>query len=139
MYCRAQRDFLQRKVFEKEGTLADAKADRKETERDRRIHKAIANLQRLFPGMQHIHVLLAIATKAFDHVLEFNKGMHCIAIINIEQMGYSGNGEEAVQQGVVPPQHLISRIICRTLNSESAFSEVFFCKSMPNAALDMLY
>lgn len=52
MCCRAQRDFLQRKVFEKEGTLADAKADRKETERDRKIHEAIANLKRLFPGMQ---------------------------------------------------------------------------------------
>ena len=49
--CRAQRDFLQRKVFEKEGTLADAKADRKESERDRKIHEAIANLKRLFPGV----------------------------------------------------------------------------------------
>ena len=52
MCCRAQRDFLQRKVFEKEATLADAKADRKETERDRKIHEAIANLKRLFPGVQ---------------------------------------------------------------------------------------
>lgn len=51
MCYRAQRDFLQRKVFEKEGTLADAKADRKETERDRKIHEAIANLKRLFPGV----------------------------------------------------------------------------------------
>ncbi|KAL3149139.1 hypothetical protein ABBQ32_001975 [Trebouxia sp. C0010 RCD-2024] len=47
----AQRDFLQSKIFEKEGTLADAKADRKESERDRKIHEAIANLKRLFPGV----------------------------------------------------------------------------------------
>lgn len=53
--CRAQRDFLQSKIFEKEGTLADAKADRKESERDRKIHEAIANLKRLFPGVQSVH------------------------------------------------------------------------------------
>lgn len=52
MCYRAQRDFLQRKVFEKEAMLADAKADRKESERDRKIHEAIANLKRLFPGVQ---------------------------------------------------------------------------------------
>ena len=49
--CRAQRDFLQKKVFDCEGSLAEAKADRKESERDRKIHEAVTNLKRLFPGM----------------------------------------------------------------------------------------
>jgi len=48
--CRAQRDFLQKKVFDCEGSLAEAKADRKESERDRKIHEAVTNLKRLFPG-----------------------------------------------------------------------------------------
>ena len=84
MYCRAQRDFLQRKVFEKEGTLADAKADRKETERDRKIHEAIANLKRLFPGMQYTRTSFAIATHPLDQLLGFTKGMHCFFIINAQ-------------------------------------------------------
>ena len=51
MGCRARRDFLQKKVFDCEGSLAEAKADRKESERDRKIHEAVTNLKRLFPGM----------------------------------------------------------------------------------------
>ena len=47
---RAQRDFLQKKVFDCEGTLAEAKAERKESERDRKIHEAVSELKRLFPG-----------------------------------------------------------------------------------------
>ena len=53
--CRAQRGFLARKVFDCEGTLAEAKADRKETERDRKIHEAVSNLKRLFPGQLVTH------------------------------------------------------------------------------------
>ncbi len=48
--CRAQRDFLQKKVSDCEGSLAEAKAERKESERDRKIHEAVTNLKRLFPG-----------------------------------------------------------------------------------------
>ncbi|DBA77355.1 TPA: hypothetical protein ACH3X2_000872 [Trebouxia sp. C0005] len=47
----ARRDFLQKKVFDCEGSLAEAKADRKESERDRKIHEAVTNLKRLFPGV----------------------------------------------------------------------------------------
>ncbi|DBA97424.1 TPA: hypothetical protein ACH3X1_015143 [Trebouxia sp. C0004] len=38
----AQRDFLQKKVFDCERSLAEAKADRKESERDRKIHEAVS-------------------------------------------------------------------------------------------------
>ena len=87
MHCRAQRDFLQRKVFEKEGTLADAKADRKETERDRKIHEAISNLKRLFPGTNCIRTSYVIAIEPLDQLLELNKGMYCFMNINAMQKG----------------------------------------------------
>lgn len=74
MHCRAQRDFLQRKVFEKEGTLADAKADRKESERDRKIHEAIANLKRLFPGVQCSGTSMRASNKPRGHLLNLNNG-----------------------------------------------------------------
>ena len=57
--CSAKRDFLQKKVYDCEGALAEAKADRKESERDRKIHEAVSNLKRLFPGecLTHKHTL----------------------------------------------------------------------------------
>ena len=66
--CRAQRDFLQKKVFDCEGRLAEAKADRKESERDRKIHEAVANLKRLFPGMctPCLATMLSVAMLAFS-------------------------------------------------------------------------
>lgn len=56
--CRAQRDYLQKKMRDCEVTLADAKADRKESERDRRTREAVTNLKRLFPGLLITHANL---------------------------------------------------------------------------------
>ncbi len=66
--CRAQRDFLQKKVFDCEGSLAEAKADRKESERDRKIHEAVTNLKRLFPGKAtpRLAAVLSVAVLAFS-------------------------------------------------------------------------
>lgn len=57
--CRAQRENWQKKVFDCETRLQDAKADRKENERDRRISEAVGNMKRLFQGDHSSpHVLL---------------------------------------------------------------------------------
>jgi len=65
---RAQRDFLQKKVFDCEGSLAEAKADRKESERDRKIHEAVTNLKRLFPGTYTppLASIVSVAVLAFS-------------------------------------------------------------------------
>ncbi|EIE20863.1 RecF/RecN/SMC protein [Coccomyxa subellipsoidea C-169] len=48
---RAQRDVLTQKLEEGEAQLREAKADRKETERDRRMTTAVEQLKRLHPGV----------------------------------------------------------------------------------------
>ena len=50
MHNRAQRDFLAQKLEEVDGQLREAKADRKESERDRRAGEAVEQLKRFFPG-----------------------------------------------------------------------------------------
>ena len=47
---RAQRDHLQKKLYDGEQRLQEAKADRKENERDRKMREAVTNMKRLFPG-----------------------------------------------------------------------------------------
>lgn len=48
---RAQRDILTQRLEEVEVQLLEAKADRKETERDRRMTTAVEQLKRFYPGM----------------------------------------------------------------------------------------
>jgi hypothetical protein len=45
-----QRDHLAAKLQDVEARLADAKADKRQSERDRRIAKAAADLKREVPG-----------------------------------------------------------------------------------------
>ena len=47
---RAQRDFLSQKLEAVDGQLREAKADRRESERDRRAGEAVDQLKRFFPG-----------------------------------------------------------------------------------------
>ncbi|BDA42403.1 Structural maintenance of chromosomes protein 1A [Coccomyxa sp. Obi] len=47
---RAQRDILTQKLADVDAQLRDAKADRKETERDRRMTDAVQKLKRMHPG-----------------------------------------------------------------------------------------
>ena len=47
---RAQRDHLTQALEEAEAKLRDARADRKETERDRRMADAVEQLKRFLPG-----------------------------------------------------------------------------------------
>jgi hypothetical protein len=48
--CRAQRDYLGQKLEEADAKLRDARAERKESERDRRMADAVEQLKRFFPG-----------------------------------------------------------------------------------------
>lgn len=50
----SQRDILSQKLAEVDAQLRDAKADRKETERDRRMTDAVQKLKRMHPGMHNI-------------------------------------------------------------------------------------
>jgi hypothetical protein len=47
---RAQRDYLAQKLEQVGEQLREAKADRKESERDRRMSEAVDQLKRFFPG-----------------------------------------------------------------------------------------
>ena len=47
---RAARDSVTQALEEAEAKLRDARADRKETERDRRMADAVEQLKRFFPG-----------------------------------------------------------------------------------------
>ena len=51
LLCRADRAFVSRRLEEVDGQLADARADKRETQRDRRMGETITSLKRLFPGM----------------------------------------------------------------------------------------
>jgi structural maintenance of chromosome 1 len=48
--CRAQRDFLTSKVEDVEGKLREAKADRRESERERAMTRALDMMKELFQG-----------------------------------------------------------------------------------------
>ena len=48
--CSAQREFLAQKLEEVEGKLKEAKADRRESERERTMLKAVTNMKQLFTG-----------------------------------------------------------------------------------------
>lgn len=47
---RSEREVLQAKLMEVEGQLADARADRRENHRERRMAEAVDSMRRLFPG-----------------------------------------------------------------------------------------
>lgn len=51
LWTRSRRDVLSQKLAEVDVQLRDAKADRKETERDRRMTDAVQKLKRMHPGM----------------------------------------------------------------------------------------
>ena len=57
MHDRAQRDFLAQKLEGVDGQLREAKADRRESERDRRAGEAVDQLKRFFPGAAPPHCL----------------------------------------------------------------------------------
>ena len=57
--CRAQRDFLAQKLEEVEGQLKEAKADRRESERERIMLKAVTNMKQLFTGGAHMALILS--------------------------------------------------------------------------------
>ncbi len=48
--CRAQRDFLTSKMEDVEGKLREAKADRRESERERAMTRALDMMKELFQG-----------------------------------------------------------------------------------------
>ena len=47
---RAQREFLSSKLENVEGKLKEAKADRRENERERKMRDAVIKMKELFPG-----------------------------------------------------------------------------------------
>jgi chromosome segregation ATPase len=68
--CRAQRDFLTSKLEDVEGKLREAKADRRESERERAMTKALDMMKELFQGEDPCRL-----QEHGDHVLSFR--VHC--------------------------------------------------------------
>lgn len=52
LLCRAQRDFLTSKMEDVEGKLREAKADRRESERERAMTRALDMMKELFQGQR---------------------------------------------------------------------------------------
>ncbi len=66
----SQRDILTQKLAEVDAQLRDAKADRKETERDRRMTDAVQKLKRMHPGISHTPSLSQLECNTRDKVVD---------------------------------------------------------------------